>query len=559
MDDVAAVGVLECLGDLDAVADGLCLRHPAAAFGQQVTQREAMDVLHDEVGLALMAAGVVDRRDVWVLQPGDDARLAFEVAIRAGAAKELDADPAAEAQVLGEPDFRHAAGTEQPFEAISCIYDIGSVQAVVILRAVGRGLVSRDRNAELLLLAFSAGFALLAWRALDAAATPLPATTGRIVLQFLVTALLGHLALRAVAPAASALPYAAAMLLTAVGLAFVLRLAPEVAQNQANWALLGVILMAATAGAHRWLPLLRRYRYTAAAGALVLLLVTGFLGTTINGARLWISVGGQIVQTTEVIKLLVVVFLAGYLAETGAILAVPRFRLGDRTYRALPYLIPLLLAVAGLMAVLALLKDLGSVALLVLLTLSALYLATGRKLFIAGGLVLLLATSVFGYYAFDHARTRIDVWLNPYDDPSGAGYQTIQSSYAVEAGGVTGAGLGLGQPEVIPAAATDYVFSAIAEELGMAGAAAVVLLYVLLLFAGLRVAMEARDLHLQLLAALPACLLAIQAAVIIAGNLRLIPTTGITLPFVSYGGSSLVVNFVLIGLVLAVSQRTRAA
>lgn len=429
----------------------------------------------------------------------------------------------------------------------------------MILRAVGRGLVSRDRNAELLLLAFSAGFALLAWRALDAAATPLPATTGRIVLQFLVTALLGHLALRAVAPAASPLPYAAAMLLTAVGLAFVLRLAPEVAQNQANWALLGVILMAATAGAHRWLPLLRRYRYTAAAGALVLLLVTGFLGTTINGARLWISVGGQIVQTTEVIKLLVVVFLAGYLAETGAILAVPRFRLGDRTYRALPYLIPLLLAVAGLMAVLALLKDLGSVALLVLLTLSALYLATGRKLFIAGGLVLLLATSVFGYYAFDHARTRIDVWLNPYDDPSGAGYQTIQSSYAVEAGGVTGAGLGLGQPEVIPAAATDYVFSAIAEELGMAGAAAVVLLYVLLLFAGLRVAMEARDLHLQLLAALPACLLAIQAAVIIAGNLRLIPTTGITLPFVSYGGSSLVVNFVLIGLVLAVSQRTRAA
>jgi peptidoglycan glycosyltransferase len=429
----------------------------------------------------------------------------------------------------------------------------------MILPAVGAGVRSTARNIELLLLAASAGFVLVAWRALDAAGFAMPPGSQRIVTQFLASAALGHLALRLLAPRASAVPYATAMLLAGIGLAFVTRLAPDVAQAQANWITVGVVLMAGSTLVGRYYPFLRRYRYTAAALAFALLVATGLFGTTINGARLWITVGGEEFQTTEVIKILVVLFLAGYLADEGAVLAMPRVRFGGRTYSALPYLVPLILALGGAIGALALLKDLGTIALLLLLAVAVLYVATGRLLFVFGGVVLLAVTVVLGYQAFGHVKTRIDVWLDPHDDPAGSGYQSLQAVYAIQAGGVTGTGLGLGQPEVIPAAPTDYVYSAISEELGLAGATAIVLLYLVFLFAGLRIAEDAGDTYARLLASALAMLIAIQAAVIVAGNLRLIPTTGITLPFVSYGGSSLAVNFILVGLLLGVSQRRRAA
>jgi cell division protein FtsW (lipid II flippase) len=425
------------------------------------------------------------------------------------------------------------------------------------LRDAGAGVRSPARNGELVLLAAAAGFILLGWRALELAAAPLPTATGRIVAQFLASALAGHVALRWVAPRAAGTVYGVASLLAAVGLTFTLRLAPDQAQTQANWVTLGVALMVAAAWAGRRYTVLRRYRYTAAAAAVALLLVTGFFGETINGARLWISIAGQEVQTTEAIKLLVVVFLAGYLADEASVLAFPRLRFGGRTYSALPYLLPLVVGLGVAIAALALLRDLGSIALLVLLAVSALYVATGRLRFVAGGVVLLASTAALGYVAFDHAEARIDAWLDPYADPRGTGYQTLQATYAIQAGGITGEGLGLGSPESIPAAPTDYVFSAVAEELGLAGALGLAMVYVVLLYAGLRVAVEARDTFGRLLAASIALLISLQAAVIIAGNLRVIPTTGITLPFVSYGGSSLAVNFVLVGLLIAVSERSR--
>ncbi|HEY5475689.1 MAG TPA: FtsW/RodA/SpoVE family cell cycle protein, partial [Tepidiformaceae bacterium] len=182
------------------------------------------------------------------------------------------------------------------------------------------------------------------------------------------------------------------------------------------------------------------------------------------------------------------------------------------------------------------------------------YLATGRLRFVFGGIALLCVALFLGYLAFGHVHTRIDVWLDPHADAQGAGFQSLQSVYAIQAGGITGEGLGLGQPDDIPVVTTDYIFSAISEELGLAGALGIVLLYVAFLFAGLRIALHQEDDYGSLLAACIGLLVAIQAAVIIAGNLRLIPTTGITLPFVSYGGSSLVVNFALVGLLLGISQ-----
>ena len=425
------------------------------------------------------------------------------------------------------------------------------------LRTVTATITSPQRNHELLLLSASAAFILIAWRALDAAAFALPVSSNRIVTQFLLSALFGHLALRAVAPRAAGQPYAIAVLLTAIGLAFVVRLAPAAAQSQANWITLGVLLMVGAAWAARDYPRLRTYKYTSALLAVLLLVATGLFGTTINGARLWFTIAGQTVQSTELIKLFLVVFLAGYLADEASVLASPRLRFGGRSYSALPYLLPLLATLFIAIAALALLKDLGSIALLLLLTIGALYVATGRLSFVVGGLLLLASTGVFGYFAFDHARVRIDVWLDPFATADTSGYQTVQSLYAIQAGGVTGEGLGLGQPDTIPAATTDYIFDSIAEELGLAGALGVVLLYILLLFAGFRISLTMPDEYGRLLIAIISLLIATQAAVIIAGNLRIIPTTGITLPFVSYGGSSLIVNFVLLGLVLGISNRVR--
>ena len=263
---------------------------------------------------------------------------------------------------------------------------------------------------------------------------------------------------------------------------FVIRLIPDSAQDQVNWITVGTLAFVAFAWLGRRYQLMRRYTYTAGAAALVILVITGLFGTTINGARLWIVVGGQTVQTTELIKLFVVVFLAGYLAERGTVLATPTLKFGGRTYSSLPYLVPLLGLLFAAIAALALLKDLGSIALLVLLAVSLLYVATGRARYLVWGLALLAVTGLAGYLAFDHAELRIDTWLNPDDDPGGTGYQAMQATYAIQAGGITGEGLGLGQPESIPAAATDYIFSAVAEELGLAGAIGVVLLYLLLLF-----------------------------------------------------------------------------
>lgn len=417
--------------------------------------------------------------------------------------------------------------------------------------------VRRERNVELLLFAVAGTALVLGWWSLRAADVALPTDTARILTQFAVSGLAIHLLCRFVAPGARPEATTLAVFLAALGMVFVLRLEPAVAQDQATWMTVAAAAFALGVGFGTRYQLLKRYTFTAGAAALVILLVTGIFGTTINGARLWINVAGQSVQTTELIKVFFVLFLAGYLTDAASVLASPTLRIGGRTYSGAGYMVPLLGVVFGAVAALALLRDLGSIALLLLLAVTVLYVATGRVRFVVGGLVLLAITGFIGYLAFDHAETRIDAWLNPEDDPAVTGYQALQATYAIQAGGITGEGIGLGQPQAIPAAPTDYVFSAIAEELGLVGAFGIITLYVVMLYAGLRVAAEGRDTHGRLLAASIAILFALQAAVIIAGNLRLIPTTGITLPFVSYGGSSLVVNFGLAGLLAGISHASR--
>jgi peptidoglycan glycosyltransferase len=413
---------------------------------------------------------------------------------------------------------------------------------------VSTGLGSPARNVELGLLLAAAALVLLGWRSLEVAGSPLPDGTPRILTQFVLTAFAGNVALRVFAPAATPVLYPLAMVLVAVGLVATLRLAPDAAEDQARWITLGVVLMAAVAAARRYVPRLQELTYTSAAAALAALVLTGFAGTTINGARLWLEIGGQLVQTTELIKVMLIVFLAGFLAREGRALSALSTRLGGRGFSAWPVLFPFVAALGVVLATLALLRDLGSVALLLSLTIVAVVLATGRLWLAAAGVVLLLAAGALGYAAFDHVEERIDIWLDPYSDPLGSGYQTLQSTYAIQAGGVTGEGWGRGSAEQVPAAATDYVFAATAEALGLAGASGVIALYVALSVAGLHVARDAGRLFERLLASLATLLVGIQAGIIIAGNLRLVPTTGITLPFVS---------FVLIGLALAISATPR--
>jgi peptidoglycan glycosyltransferase len=423
-------------------------------------------------------------------------------------------------------------------------------------------LIARERNLELLLLVSSAAFVLAGWSALERSVSGLPDDANRVIVQFLLTLAAGHLALRVLVPRASVAIYACASLLTAVGLLFAARLAPDLpeaqdlAVRQVNWITLGTVAMALSAAFSVRYGLLRRQRYTAAVLALGVLLVTGLFGTEVNGARLWLSLGGQLVQMTEIIKVLLVVFLAGYLADEAPVLSVQSVRLGSRTYSTLPRLAPLVVALGAAIGALALLRDLGSIAILLLFASATVYVATNRSRYVAAGVAVMLVAALLGYLAFEHAEVRIETWLDPNEDPGGAGFQSLQAMYAIQAGGITGEGPGMGEPASIPAASTDYIFAAVAEELGFAGALGLIAVYIVFLFASLRVALDAPDRFGRILASSIGLLIVIQAGVIIAGNLRIVPTTGITLPFVSYGGSSIVVNYILVGMLAGISHRS---
>lgn len=394
-------------------------------------------------------------------------------------------------------------------------------------------------------------FVVLAWLALERSPAGAPPDTERLVMQFAASVTAGQLAVRLLAPQAPPLLPVASML-AAVGLAFTMRLAPEAAPAQANWVSAGMALMAAGVAAGRRAHLLRRWTYTAGVLAIAVLGATALFGKTINGARLWIDVAGQSVQTTELIKAFLVVFLAGYLSREAGVFASPGPLLARWRF-----LLPLAVFWAGTLAALVALRDLGTLAILAALAAIMLSLASRRPAFLAAGLLLVAATGAIGYAAMTHVRARVEVWLDPFADPLGAGYQTVQASFALANGGVAGTGLGWGMADAIPAAVTDYVFVAVAEELGIAGASGVILGFALLVVGGLQVAARTPDPYERFLAAAVAILIGVQAAVIIAGNLRLVPTTGVTLPFVSYGGSSLVVNFALLGLLLGIAGKPR--
>jgi cell division protein FtsW (lipid II flippase) len=299
-----------------------------------------------------------------------------------------------------------------------------------------------------------------------------------------------------------------------------------------------------------------RYRYTVAllgVGALLFPLAPG-IGRTINGSRLWVALGSLTFEPSEVAKVLLVAFFAAYLVDKRELLTFGRVRIGRWFMPSPRDLGPLMLAWGMALLVLGYEKDMGTSLLFFGVFASMLYITTRRGAYVLGTLVLLAIGSVFAYHTMGHVRVRVDTWINPWKDRQGNGYQIIQSWYAFGSGGIAGTGLGLGSPKLIPNAATDFVFSAIGEELGLVGTLGVVTAFMLLMGSAFRIAVDATRPFAQLFAAGIATILGLQTFLILGGVTRVIPLTGITLPFVSYGGSSLVANFALLAILLRISD-----
>ena len=351
-------------------------------------------------------------------------------------------------------------------------------------------------------------------------------------------------------------------LLSALGLTMIYRIDPELAFRQGLWIVVGVGVFAALVVFLKDYRELDKVKYILGVSAIVLLVLPAlpYIGRTINGATLWVDFGGGIVfQPGELAKVLFVIFLAGYLRDNREMLSYGAA--GQGRLPSPKHLGPLLLIWGGAMLVLFQTRDLGGALLFFAIFLVMLYTATARWSFVAAGLALFLAGAYGLYQVIPHVQTRVGSWLDPWADPADTSYQLVQSLYAISSGGVFGSGLGNGvllSPEgnpYIPFLETDFIFSAIAQELGLAGAAGVILLYLIFAYRGLRISMLASDGFSKLLAAGLTAAVSIQAFIIIGGVVGLIPLTGITLPFISYGGSSIVANFIVLALLLMVSDR----
>jgi len=347
---------------------------------------------------------------------------------------------------------------------------------------------------------------------------------------------------------------ALAVILSAIGLAVVARLQPDLAHKQIVWLAFSLVLAVAAGPAFERFRVLAAYKYIWILCAIALFVALALFGQEVNGARLWIRLGPIQFEPVEVIKLLIVLFMASYLNDTADVIARTR----PWSLRAnAKYLGPLFLGWGVSMGILVFEHDLGMAVLLLATFVAMLYVATRRVDLVVG------ASAVFGLAAwwaathYSYVERRIAVWKDPFHDPLGAGYQAVQSLFALANGGLFGTGYGQGRPDYIPEVATDYVYAAFGEEWGAIGSLVLLGVFLAVVLRALRVAQRQPDLYAKLLATGLAVVFGFQILIIVGGVLRLFPLTGITLPFISYGGSSLVTNFLLIALVWAISSERR--
>lgn len=384
---------------------------------------------------------------------------------------------------------------------------------------------------------------------------------------FLAICVATHIYLRVRLPNADPYLFPLMAVLTAFGLVMLYRIDEGLARDQANWFVFGLILFALTIQFLRDYDVLERYRYIIATVGILLLLaprVPG-IGEQVNGAYLGVKIGPISFQPAEFAKLAIVVFLASYLRENREVLIVGARRILGVTLPPLKHFGPMLVVWGASMFLLVFIRDLGSSLMFFAAFLALLYVATGRFSFVVIGSLLFLVGAWFIVTTVPHVHERVEIWLHPYNHPLKSGYQILQSIYAQADGGLFGKGFGQGlihepgHPKTIllPAAENDTIYSLIVNELGLFGACGLIATYLLITARGFKIALLARDGFSKLLATGLTAVFAVQVFVIIGGVTRVIPLTGVTLPFVSYGGSSIVANFVLLALLLLISDRAR--
>lgn len=383
---------------------------------------------------------------------------------------------------------------------------------------------------------------------------------------FLAVCLATHIFLRIRLPDADPYLFPLVATLTAFGLVMIYRIDDGLARDQANWFVLGLILFALTVQFLRDYEVLERYRYTIAVVGLLLLLAPRLpgIGQQVNGAYLGVKIGPLAFQPAEFSKICIVVFLASYLREHREVLIVGARRVLGVTLPPLKHFGPMLVVWGASMFMLVFIRDLGSSLMFFAAFLALLYVATGRFSFVVIGMAMFVVGAWFFASTVPHVHDRVEIWLDPYVNPTGSGYQILQSIFAQADGGLFGRGFGQSlitipgtDDALLPAAQTDTIYALIVNEVGLFGACGLVLVYLLVAARGFKIALLANDGFSKLLATGLTAVFSIQAFVIIGGVTRVIPLTGVTLPFISYGGSSIVANFVLLALLLLISDRAR--
>jgi cell division protein FtsW (lipid II flippase) len=376
--------------------------------------------------------------------------------------------------------------------------------------------------------------------------------------------LVAHLAVRRFAPAADGTLLPIAAMLNGLGFVMIARLAgggkdyAQQARIQSVWVTIGIVVFVVTLVVVRDVRIFARYRYIALLLGLMFMLLplAPGIGQSRGGGRLWIGLGPLSFEPSEIAKVLLVAFFAAYLADKRELLTQGRIRIGRWFVPSPRDLGPLLLAWGAALLVLAYEQDIGTSLLFFGVFATMLYMTTRRAAYVIGTVLLLIIGGLIAYKAFGHVRVRVENWTNPWPNASGSGRQPIQSWYALGSGGIAGTGLGLGQPWQVPLASTDYMFASIGEELGLVGSVGVIALFMLFVGSAYRIAVDTVRPFTKLFAAGIATIIGLQTFLIIGGVTRAIPLTGISLPFVSYGGSSLVANFALLAILLRISDES---
>ena len=407
------------------------------------------------------------------------------------------------------------------------------------------------RNTELVLLILAAPVVIILFGSLIVANDgELSVNTLGVPLGIFAGFIAAHLAMRRFAPNTDPAILPITFALSGVGIAYVTRLAPDLAVRQVIWLFVGIACMVAVLVLLRGIEKMGNYKYTLIIIGVFLLLcpLLPVVGTEIYGSRIWISIGSFSFQPGELAKIFIVLFLGAYLAQNRELLSVFTLKLGPLHLPDLRTLLPLLLMWGISMVIVVFEKDLGSAVVVFLVFIAMLYVATGRVSYVVIGVLLAAVGDIFAFFAFSHVQVRVETWLDPFADATGTGYQLVQSLFSLADGGMIGVGVGNGLAEQIPVVESDFIFSAIGEELGLLGAVALLLLYVMFVVRGMVIAARAKSDVAALISVGLTCIIGFQAFIIVGGVTKLIPLTGLTLPFISQGGSSLLSSFIAVGL-----------